>query len=327
MRPRTIVGTLLAAIGTGAVVARRSPDPAVRVVRFLFDRAGNARNELLLDQVPGGICTRSAIRYGEQPDELLDVHRPEDAGDGPLPVIVWIHGGGWVSGGREQIANYLKIVAHAGFAVVGVDYTKAPAATFPTPVRQVNAALAHLVRHAQELGLDADRIVLAGDSAGAQIAAQVAMLTTNERFAAKLAVTSALSEAQLRGTILYCGPYDRTLGSTRSPIRGFVRATMWAYTGARDYGHVDSLDGLDVVDRVDGRFPPTFISVGNADPLEAHSVRLADRLEEHGVDVTRLFFARDYRPLLTHEYQFVLDDEAAREALAQSLEFAGRVTS
>ena len=68
-------------------------------------------------------------------------------------------------------------------------------------------------------------------------------------------------------------------------------------------------------------FPPAFISVGNADSLASQSYALADALRREGVRVDALFFARDHRPELPHEYQFYLDTEAARLALARSRQF------
>src|SRR5690606_23112788 len=74
------------------------------------------------------------------------------------------------------------------------------------------------------------------------------------------------------------------------------------------------------------RFPPTFISAGNADPLLPQSQALAERLTALGVAVDRLFFPANYEPELPHEYQFDLETPASRLALARSLEFLARAT-
>ena len=68
-------------------------------------------------------------------------------------------------------------------------------------------------------------------------------------------------------------------------------------------------------------FPPTFISVGNADPLVRHSQVMADALQKKGVRVDSLFFPDDYRPALPHEYQFNLDSGAGKEALERTVRF------
>ena len=68
-------------------------------------------------------------RYDDHPDARLDVfspHAPVEAG-GRLPTLVWTHGGGWVGGGKEEIRDYLRMIAAAGFTVVGVNYALANA--------------------------------------------------------------------------------------------------------------------------------------------------------------------------------------------------------
>jgi acetyl esterase/lipase len=114
-----------------------------------------AVNRALARHVPPGVVD-SAIgeRYdAADPDAYVDVHYPAEAGRAgrALPTVVWVHGGGWVSGTRTQVGNYARVLAARGFTVVSVDYSISPHATYPTRVRQVNAALGYLVRHAARL--------------------------------------------------------------------------------------------------------------------------------------------------------------------------------
>ena len=62
--------------------------------------------------------------YGDGPGERLDVYRPQGAG--PLPTVVWIHGGGWIGGSKEELANWCRLIAGHGFAVVAVGYSLRP---------------------------------------------------------------------------------------------------------------------------------------------------------------------------------------------------------
>ena len=141
-----------------------SPWPAALVIRTLFDRGGDAAASALVKHVPPGVAEQLNLSYDPaDSDAKLDVFYPaeiEGAGRTRL-TIVWTHGGGWLSGSKEQIANYARILASRGFTVVGVDYSIAPGATYPTPLRQVNAALAYLQANAAKLHIDPKRIVLA----------------------------------------------------------------------------------------------------------------------------------------------------------------------
>ena len=96
----------------------------------------------------------------------------------PRPVILWVHGGGFISSSAATVADYAILLAHAGYTVASLDYSLAPGARYPVPVRQGNAALRYLRANAARFGGDPDRIVLGGDSAGAQIASQLAAMQT-----------------------------------------------------------------------------------------------------------------------------------------------------
>jgi len=185
-----------------------SPWPSVLLISMAFAGNDAASEAALARHVPAGIVTQYDLPYGSGPDEMLDVSRP--AGDAILPLIVWVHGGGFISGSKAGIANYLKILASNGFVVVGVEYSTAPGSTYPTPVRQVGLAIKYLVDHSEAFALDPNAIVLAGDSAGAQIAAQTALIITDADYASSVGLAPAIAPQQLRAAILASGAFDMT---------------------------------------------------------------------------------------------------------------------
>ena len=102
-------------------------------------------------------------------------------GSGPAPLYVFLHGGGWCQGTvEERDPRCRAIVAGARCAVASVDYRMAPENHFPTPAEDSYAALLWLVDHADRLGLDATRVAIGGESAGANLAA-VACLMARDR--------------------------------------------------------------------------------------------------------------------------------------------------
>ena len=94
-----------------------------------------------------------------------------------------------------------------------------------------------------------------------------------------------------------------------------------AYFGAKDFMADPRVETFSVLHHVTPSFPPSFISAGNADPLEPHSRALAASLEAQGVKVDALFFPDDYVDALPHEYQFNLDNEAGQHAMDRSVAF------
>lgn len=198
---RTII-IFLAALAVIAASFILSPWPGVYLIRQIFDKGAAeaaAKLELL---VPASVQV-TTLSYAEgDGDAVLDIYRLPDF-DPALPTVVWVHGGGFVSGQRGDIENYLKILAGEGFTVVNVEYTIAPAANYPTPVRQVNRALEFLTQEAGRLDIDAGRIVLAGDSAGAQIAAQTAAIIANPAYGNLAGVTPGAKSEQIVGALFF----------------------------------------------------------------------------------------------------------------------------
>ncbi|MFZ5877012.1 MAG: alpha/beta hydrolase [Nitrospirota bacterium] len=312
----------------GYVAVQVSPWPSALFYRALMDRGGRAAHQALERYVPAGVTAQLDERYDPADrDAYLDVFHPAQAEqtNQALPTIVWVHGGGWFSGSKELVSNYLKILAAKGYPTVGVGYTLAPEGNYPTPVRQVNAALAYLGQNAQRLRVDPSRLILAGDSAGAQIAAQLANVISVPSYARAVGVVPAVERSQLRGAILYCGAYELGLVDFNGGFGHFLRTAMWSYSGSKGFLSLPRLDPFSVLRYVTADFPPVFISAGNADPLLKHSRAFAAAAASQGVTVDTLFFPDNYAPGLPHEYQFNLDTDAGRLALDRSVEFLARV--
>jgi acetyl esterase len=292
-----------------------TPWPRALLLRHEFDQASEETSRKLAPLVPPGVTAILDQPYDD--GVALDVFHPSGPPQ-PRLTVVWIHGGGWLSGSKRLIANYARILAAQGFTVVGIDYALAPRATYPTPVRQVNAALAYLVKNAARLQIDPSRIVLAGDSAGAQIALQLATLTVQSSYAQLVGIVPALAKDQLAGLLLYCGIYRMEPKDVDNHV---LTTEFRSYSGTRDFLNDKRFATAWVMDRLSGDFPPAFISVGSEDDLRPQSIALADALEKTGAQVERLIFPTDTKPPLFHEYQFDLGRPEAQQALAKSAGF------
>jgi acetyl esterase len=315
-----LVGAVLF-IGTGVYAAfQLSPWPSVLLIRHTFHKNGAAAADSIAQLVPKGLSVQRELRYAPSDrDAVFDVFAPREM-HSPLPAVVWVHGGGFIAGSRSELSNYLQILAARGFVTVAMDYTLAPRARFPTPVREVNDALTFIVANAQRFNIDPQRIFLAGDSAGAQIAAQTALIISNADYARHIGVKSGMEREALRGLVLFCGSYDPTSVKFEGSFGDFMRTVIWSYIGTRD-PRDPRVAELSVAPHLTPAYPPVFISVGNADPLAPQSITMAAALRAQSVEVDALFFPKDYEPPLYHEYQRLLLTDAGRLAFDHFVAF------
>lgn len=143
-------------------------------------------------------------------------------------------------------------------------------------------------------------------------------------YAQKFGIQPAIERRQLRGVLLYCGAYDAKLVTFDGPIGVFMKTVLWSYAGKIDFVTDPQFQTASVIDFVTPAFPPTFISVGNGDPLASQSRAMAQTLEKQDVKVDGLFFPATHKTALPHEYQFNLDAEIGWQALERSVEFIAK---
>ena len=313
-------GVLLALIALVIFVMRLSPWPSVAVISYFFSKGDQASEAALKKHVPDGIVCRRDIAYGAGPNEAFD-HYYLEGTNALQPTIVWVHGGGFIAGSKGGIANYMKVLAGHGYTVIAVEYSRGYGTTYPKPLEQVNAALGFLVRCALDLKVDPTTIILAGDSAGAHIASQVALITTDPAYASAIGISPQLKADQLRAMLLLSGTYDPSSVNFEGNYAWFRKTLLWAYLGVKNFRENERFPLMSVTGHVTSSFPASFISSGNGDPLVPQAVALAQKLDDLGVNVETLFFPGDRAPALPHEYQFNLDEAPGREALKRMLGF------
>jgi acetyl esterase len=211
----------------------------------------------------------------------LRVYRPAGVAAGaPLPGLVYFHGGGWVIGDLDtHDVQCRQLTAEAGITVVAVDYRLAPEHKFPAALDDAWAATRWVVAHGSELGIDARRLAVAGDSAGGNLAAVVALL-------ARDAGGPAISLQVLVYPVTDLGAESQSYSDfaegymlTRESMRWFTNHYLKSPIEARDWRaspiHAASLAGL----------PPALVVTAGYDPLRDEGAAYAARLTEAGVRV------------------------------------------
>jgi acetyl esterase len=331
---RITVASVLGVIAVILLASLVSPAPGAWLIRSVFNK-NSAKTLLELEKHTPSVTIAGLTNQqyrDKDSDAFLDVYYPASTKQGvKLPTIIWTHGGAWISGDKTNDTPYYKLLAAEGFTVIGVDYSLAPEHTYPTAIHQLNDAYAYIEANNQRFHADTDKIVLAGDSAGAQLSSQMGAIITDPEYAQTVGIWPSLKASQLKGLVLNCGIYMMDGLTQPDPTLPKIIGwgddiSVWAYSGTKDFTN-PIIKEMSAYYHVTKNYPPVYISGGNADPLtKAQAKPFAKLLASIGVNVTTLFFKDDYSPALPHEYQFNLDTEAGKTALKQTVEFARKQT-
>ena len=329
-----IILCVLAFLLAGTVIAFSvSPVAGSMLIRAMFDKPPAPPPSGM--EYENEVIASKDISYGGSRDELFDLYLPAE-GAGPLPLIIWVHGGAFVGGDKADVEFLARAIAVNGYAVASINYSRAPEAGYPTPVLQTGKAYDFLTSgtYPGSERVDTRRIFLAGDSAGAHITAQLAILQTNlpqrEAFLSTHKApdfTAPISGDVLKGVLLYCGPYSipKLLDAEHPLLKFLVSQTGWAYFKDRNPAQSPFANEADIIQHVTADFPPAFITDGNTLSFPEHAKELAERLSALGVSISELYFD-DSPEDVPHEYQFDLRGEAGQTALEYALEFLRRLS-
>lgn len=252
------------------LVARQERDAAARPRPSLRDLRADGRFEVDELRVPGA---------AGDPDVTLVSARPAGT-EGPLPLLYYMHGGGMIMGNAWSVLPQLlrAWALPLGLAVISVEYRLAPGARYPGPLEDCYAGLVWAAGHAAELGIDADRIVIGGKSAGGGLAAALALLTRDRGGPAPI------------GQLLLCPMLDDRDGTFSGHQMAGVdtwdrtsNATAWQALLGDRHGAADlpayaaparatDLSGL----------PPAYVEVGSAETFRDEDVAYANAIWQAG---------------------------------------------
>ena len=238
--------------------------------------------ERLIDrepEIPGSIKEIKNIEYKKVNGKSLqlDFYRPSKV-EGPLPLLVFIHGGGWRSGERSDYLIYLVDFARKGYMTATVSYRLVRDSLYPAAIEDVSDALEWLFRNGMNYGYDPDRIALIGGSAGAHLSMLVGY-GWDEASRQNENSEAAQGKPRIKAVVDIYGPVDLTTEYARSQplVTGFI-GHSWD-EAPELYREASPINYLDKND------PPTLIFHGTSDNLVpvSQSDTLEARLDALGV--------------------------------------------
>ncbi len=232
---------------------------------------------------------------------VLDAYRiPKD--EGRYPVLMYIHGGGFVAGDKRFRRGIAKWYAQSGIYVFNVNYGLCPDCTYPKPLYQLVEAMNWIYDHAGELNLDMDKFFVSGDSAGGYYASMLIAACNYKRVQNKLGI---VPKTTFKAAVFNCGVYD---------IRSILEAKMLfrintkifkSFTGMpeADFENYLFKDLCSPTSYVNAKYPPVFVAYSKKDVLcRGQAERLIEMLEKKGVYYecycSNLFIANHCFPLM-----------------------------
>lgn len=285
-------------------------------VRAEFQKGDDIRDAGLT--TPDYVERADDILYGEDPTwQKLDLYRPKERTAEKLPVIVSIHGGGWVYGDKERYQYYCMSLVKHGFAVVNFTYRLAPEFLFPAALEDTNLVAEWIMKHAEEYQLDTEHIFGVGDSAGAHMLGLYASICTNPEYAKQYDFQIPEGFAW-KAVALNCGAYQITISGDAQDFTGQLMSELLP-----EKGSAEELKKINVIDHVSEAFPPVFLMTSNGDFLKADAPLLMKKLME--CQVPHMFhFYGDKDTMLYHVFHLNMKTEIAEECNKEECDFFKR---
>lgn len=245
---------------------------------------------------------------------LFDVYYPEKSENEKLPVIIDIHGGGWMYATKDLNRIYNLNLAKRGFTVFSISYRLVPSVTVYEQLKDVMAALKFIGEHLSEYPCDANNIMLTGDSAGGMLAAYGAALLSSAEL--RKVFSTETPDMKLTALLLTSPcPYMKNAG-----VMSVYTKKMWGkdYKNGPGYNYMD----FDEIAPL-ASFPPTCLITSSGDSLAlTQTRRAAALLKSKGVKTKLMDFPKYEGKNLQHVFS-VLEPHtsAGREAIDGALDF------
>jgi len=293
------------------VLGQLAAEPLTDIVAFRAGELATARRieGTLTSRVPASVRVRDAVIPGE-PSIPIRIYTPD--GDRVRAGLLFAHGGGWASGSIEAADGHCgDMAAGADIVVVSVDYRLIPEHPFPAGLDDVSAALRWLAAHADELGVDAARVAIGGESAGANLAAAAAIqardaggpeLQLQLLEVAALDLTDTMTDSR-RELLEQMPEFARSLEAVRD-----------AYVASGADPHDPRVSPLLTPDL--SGLPTTLLLAAEVDPIRDDSAAYAERLTAAGVTAR----SRTFAGIVHGTETFTLLLPSAREWLAECVE-------
>lgn len=254
---------------------------------------------------PDNILRVENLSYGPHKMNVLDVYRPQKK-EAKLPVIVSVHGGGWVYGDKELYSHYCMSLVQRGFAVVNFTYRLSPENKFPCHLEDTVMVFDWVKKNATQFGLDTDHVFAVGDSAGGHILALYCALCTNPEYASNFDFYP-IEKLLPKAVALNCAVLDMDAIKASAGSKTLMLMKDVLPRGKRE----EYLKLANPIMYVNETFPPCFLMTSNEDFLNEQPKTFMKKLEECGVPYKYEFYG-DEENKLGHVFHLDMRNEVGK---------------
>lgn len=214
---------------------------------------------------------------------LMDVYRPKDTENEKLPVIIDIHGGGWMYGDKDLNAPYCEALAKRGFVVVSFSYSLFPNVTLPVPVQEIFRAINFVYDNAERFNIDLNNAFITGDSAGGHYAGLVLSIIADEELEKLYEVEKC--RMTFKGVAFTCAAfYPNSIANF--PVHLAKTYVGLFYGGEKKYEKHKFYKSVDIINNKVEKFPPMFINSCFNDMLKGDTNRFIECLDRKKIPYT-----------------------------------------
>lgn len=275
---------------------------------------------LSVQKIPSGVTESNNHYYIDDGSEwhALDVYYPDNAA-GKLPVIIDIHGGGWMYGSKELNKNYCLALAQRGYVVFNMSYRLVPDVIMADQLHDVSMAFRWIYKNMDEFPCDTDNIFLTGDSAGGQLAAFSAVISD----CAELRRAFCFAESRLRFNAIGLTSPVAFL-EPKGAMGVYFRKVVGETYKFKKYAKCLDLDKILEI----GSIPPTYLVTSSGDSIgRKPTLKAYDCIRSKGVDVELSDWGKTNGKELPHVFAVLepLSEEGAEE-ISNMLEFFAKHT-
>lgn len=253
-----------------------------------------------IEEIKEGVHILPNLPYpSAYPQATYDLYLPKN--QTMKHMIVWVHGGSFISGTSRGMRNFAPMLASQGYGVCAMNYAYAPRFHFPVQIKQVDELLCHIQDQLKQDNILIEDFILGGDSAGANIAASYASMYQNDKLLSKVKITLN-NTLPIKGLLLFCGPYDMCEDFQKEEFkqfRLFMKYIGWSYLGHKYWWKRDERQWASPLHHIHDRFPPAYICDGKKFSFMWQGQKLAKVLQEKGKYVESRFYEH-----MSHEFQF-----------------------